>query len=317
MPATGKTTNLELPLYNGNDTISELISFNGAMEKIDAFAGTSQSDVEKNTTDIAGLVAEDTTIKGSVAQLTQRVQVIENKIPQYDDDTTDVAQLKTDVAANTAAVQGLDTRTTNLETNVNNLQTEQTSMDGRLETAEDQITDLMSATAGLPAVKNQVKTLSDAQVAATFNQLQPVTGANFTLYPTSSSPQSYTYNLNSYSFPFNNSFSIGSAIVNLAGESHIYIPAWKSDPENYKAPYLTINGKLSYNANTSIPGLAFIYHDNEPEKSLVIKVLPKYISENNTTLLYIMAAVVNESITIANPPTAYMYISFGGFSLIQ
>lgn len=183
MPATGKTTNLELPLYNGNDTISELISFNEAMEKIDAFAGTTSSGVEKNTTDIAGLVAEDTTIKGSVAQLTQRVQVIENKIPQYDDDTTDVAQLKTDVAANTAAVQGLDTRTTNLETNVNNLQNEQTSMDGRLETAEDQITDLMSATEGLPAVKENVTQLQQKITAQQFTQITPT---NIQIFETSS-----------------------------------------------------------------------------------------------------------------------------------
>lgn len=315
MPATGKTTNLELPLYNGNDTISELISFNGAMEKIDAFAGTSQSDVEKNTTDIAGLVAEDTTIKGSVAQLTQRVQVIENKIPQYDDDTTDVAQLKTDVAANTAAVQGLDTRTTNLETNVNNLQTEQTSMDGRLETAEDQITDLMSATAGLPAVKNQVKTLSDEQVAATFKKL---TGATLTgqasIWQTSTG-SSNSADLQSYCNGVNNSLSGGCFTIDLSGAASLYIPVWTTTPGNTRASRFVLSGKMYYNSSNPIPSVLYIYRTNEPIRVVMVYILPQYDSVNNRTTIYIMGAVESETINLGNPPTCRMMLLLPPFAL--
>lgn len=125
MPATNFTQKLKLGIYQGNDSISPLVTGNENMEKIDAFAqgvdnqfAITQNQVNTNTTNIQTNAEE-------ISDLDGRVKVIEGKVPDYDAnlvtvaglagevDTlqTDMATAKTDIVNVT---QEANTNTTNI-----------------------------------------------------------------------------------------------------------------------------------------------------------------------------------------------------------
>lgn len=187
MSATLKTLHYNIPKYAESDAFNPLTGENVAADIIDVQMYANETAAAKNATDIAGLVAEDTTIKGSVAQVSDRVSAIEAKVPGYDAIVSADPELVAKVDANTASIEGLDTRTTNLETNVNNLQTEDASLDARLTAVEadvENIPDVSQIQADIDGLKvdNAAQIFKEFPLAATnflsCNTSGTVTGQN-------------------------------------------------------------------------------------------------------------------------------------------
>lgn len=66
MPASGKTPNLDLPLYKPLDTVSMLVTFNGAMNALDTIVQELKTEGIGNTTNISNLETEIATMKADI-----------------------------------------------------------------------------------------------------------------------------------------------------------------------------------------------------------------------------------------------------------
>lgn len=101
------TDNAKLTIYEANDITSYLTStgWNGTMEKIDAYLGNLNTQMEKNTADITALESQ---VSGDHDEI--------NNI------TTELSDLTSTVSGNTANIAGLTTRINTAETNITSLQ---------------------------------------------------------------------------------------------------------------------------------------------------------------------------------------------------
>lgn len=101
------TDNAKLTIYEANDITSYLTSsgWNGNMEKIDAYLGNLQTEVQKNTTDITALESQ-----------------VGNDHDEINNLTSEVSDLTTAVSGNSANIAGLTTRLNTAETNITQLQ---------------------------------------------------------------------------------------------------------------------------------------------------------------------------------------------------
>lgn len=73
MPASGKTTNYELPLYRPLDTVSEMVTFNGAMSKIDQLIKSNETSGGETSVLLQGLQEDMTALEQKYGELAQRV----------------------------------------------------------------------------------------------------------------------------------------------------------------------------------------------------------------------------------------------------
>lgn len=75
MAATGKTVNFELPLYNAGDAVSDLASFNSAMNQID-------SQMEKNAVAAAGANTAVTALQTQVTKVQGDITALQTSVEQ-------------------------------------------------------------------------------------------------------------------------------------------------------------------------------------------------------------------------------------------
>lgn len=289
MPASGKTTNWGLPLYQANDTISELVSFNNAMETIDEKGGAADTSMTALQNTVAGQAVEITQNKGAIAIVQGKVEDIEAKLPQYDEDTTDIGTLKTSVAANTAAVQGLDTRTTNLEINVHNLNSSMTTAQGNISSLQTSVDDLNSATTGLPALQQKVDSLAVDITADQFVK-HNVISLDSTNNGVNHNPLLSAF-IGVAAITANDSLTCGGMIMfEVTGSTRVY----KDSPI-----ILKVNGKVYYGANSSpitIPcTISFVNeNDNDADISNIYSCTASvsYDASSNITTLTITSQIL-------------------------
>lgn len=73
MPASGKTTNYELPIYKPLDTVSELVTFNGAMTTIDTQMKTNETAAGANKALIEGMQSDFNSLQSDVNVISQNL----------------------------------------------------------------------------------------------------------------------------------------------------------------------------------------------------------------------------------------------------
>lgn len=170
MSASLKTEHYNIPKYSPEDTFNPLTGENIGADIIDAELYANKQAADTNATNIRGLQAEDTHIKGIIGGVSDRVATIEAKVPGYDNVVSGEGALSEQVNSNKEAIEGLDVRTTNLETNVQHLQQEDDALDERVTAAENAIAALPDVS-GMQSEIDGIKVDNAAQVFKTSNVL--------------------------------------------------------------------------------------------------------------------------------------------------
>lgn len=170
MSASLKTEHYNIPKYSPEDTFNPLTGENIGADIIDAELYNNKQAADVNATNIRGLQAEDTHIKGIIGGVSDRVAAIEAKVPGYDDVVSGESALSEQVQANKEAIEGLDVRTTNIERNVQDLQQEDDALDARVTATENAISALPDVSA-MQSEIDGIKVDNAAQVFKTSNVL--------------------------------------------------------------------------------------------------------------------------------------------------
>lgn len=105
MGSTNSTTNLQLPQFIGTDKPSWLGDFNGAMLKVDNFAGTATSDIGTVTTTANAAKATAEAAEAAVGAL-------ETTVTQH---TTEISDTMADISALEADITGINQQIADLQ----------------------------------------------------------------------------------------------------------------------------------------------------------------------------------------------------------
>lgn len=133
MAATGRTNNLKLGVYRGEDTVDLFATFNANMETIDGNAGNVTALINDANNKIAVNEREIQEVDTKVTNdLTPRVDAIESKVPGYDDNLTVVSGLVSQVNTHNEDISSLESRVNTNITNINNVVTQVNNLNAKL-----------------------------------------------------------------------------------------------------------------------------------------------------------------------------------------